>query len=146
MPDGGDSGAEGGDGSAPGMEISDWVRRLYGNSGLHIPDGRLAWNAVHIEQFLRWCRGCGEAEAAGRLGELARLDLKELELTVASSYRRDQARQALAVFYRGVDDWHLSPGENGGWEPKFRLKTGVGGEMTLEEGVSEKLSSAMAAH
>ena len=125
------------------MRVPDWVRRLYGNCGLHVPEERLAWNAVHIEQFLRWCRERGEEEGGSELGDLAGLYLKELALTVSSEYRREQARQALEVFYRGVNAWHLKHVEGGGLEPKFRLKTGVGSELTLEEGVAASRNLAL---
>jgi hypothetical protein len=74
--------------------VPEWVRRLYGNAELHVPDARLAWNAVHIEQFLRWCRGLMEAEASLSLGDLCARYLKELRLTMESDYRREQVREA----------------------------------------------------
>jgi hypothetical protein len=49
----GGAGGDGGDGKSGREKVPEWVRRLSGNEGLHVPSERLAGNAVHVEQFLR---------------------------------------------------------------------------------------------
>jgi len=95
---------------------------------LHLSEKRLAWNGVHIEQFLAWCRRLGEGADREGLGELARLYLTDLRQSSSNEYRVEQAREALAVFYRGVNGWRMERKESeegaGWWHPTFRLKTG----------------------
>ena len=125
-------------------EVPGWVQRLY--EGVHVPDERLVWNAAQIEQFLIWCRRL-EMEGAA-LGEVVRRYLEELGQTGTNGYRRDQVREALAVFYRGVTHWRLETAANGRKEPKFRLKTAReerGGARVPEEEVAIRRESALAA-
>lgn len=138
-------------GNAAGKEVPaapGWVRRLYEGAGLHLGDKRLAWNAVHIEQFLRWCRRCGEGADREDLGGLARQFLDELRQSSTSDYRVDQAREALAVFYRGVNHWRMERKEESGrawWHPSFRVKTGSSSSMgvAIEETVSAERQEAV---
>jgi len=115
-------------GSVAGKEVPDWVRRLYVGAGLHLSEQKLAWNAVHIEQFLAWCRRAGDGADREDLGTLAKLFLDGLRQSSTSDYRVEQAREALAVFYRGINGWRMERKESeegGWWQPAFRLKTGV---------------------
>jgi len=75
MKDSEQSGGSGGKGSG-GLEAAPgWVRRLYAGAGLHLSEKRLAWNGVHIEQFLAWCGRLGEGADREGLGGLAVLFL-----------------------------------------------------------------------
>ncbi|TVR46393.1 MAG: hypothetical protein EA425_17280 [Puniceicoccaceae bacterium] len=115
-------------GNASPKEVPDWVRRMYAGAGLHLTEKKLAWNGVHIEHFLAWCRRLGEGADRMDLGGLAKLHLDELRQSSTNDYRVGQAREALAVFYRGVHGWRMERKEAEGrvwWHPKFRLKTGV---------------------
>jgi hypothetical protein len=111
---------------------------LYAGAGLNVNENRLAWNAVHIEHFLGWCRRRGAGAVRLELGELVRLHLEDLRSSEANQYRVDQAREALAVFYRGVSGWKLERKETAdgatAWQPDFRLKTGP----HLESGISHE--------
>ncbi|MGF1678344.1 MAG: integron integrase [Candidatus Methylacidiphilales bacterium] len=109
-------------------EVPDWVRRLYAGAGLHVSQKRLAWNGVHIEHFLAWCRRQADGAEREDLGGLAKVYLDELRQSSTHAYRVEQAREALAVFYRGVSGWRMERREaegRVGWQPTFRLKTGV---------------------
>jgi integron integrase len=131
-------------GGLEGKEVPSWVWRLYAGAGLHCPSRKLAWNAFHIEQFLSWCRRAGPGADLENLGRLIRGYLEILQPTVKNLYRLDQAREALAVFYRGIDGWKLewTEGEKGEgwWHPHFRLKTGHPSSegLSLEEVASGK--------
>ncbi len=130
------------------------MRRLYAWAGLHLSNKRLAWNAVHVEHFLGWCRRLGEGADKEELGTLARVYLEELRRSVglnakeAHKYRVEQVREALAVFYRGVTGWRMERMERDGrqwWQPTFRLKTGVhaAAGLEMEEQVAEARGGAM---
>lgn len=124
-------------------KIPDWIRRLYAGAGLSVNEKRLSWNTVHLDHFLGWCRRLGDGADRLELGELARLYLEDLRGAQANEYRVDQAREVLAVFYRGVSGWKLERKEttDGGaiWQPDFRLKTGP----HLESGISHEETAGM---
>lgn len=124
-------------------KVPDWIRRLYAGAGLRVNEKRLSWNTVHLDHFLGWCRRQGDGADRLELGELARLYLEDLRSSQANPYRVEQAREALAVFFRGVSGWKLERREttDGGrvWQPDFRLKTGP----HLESGVSHEETAVM---
>jgi integron integrase len=133
-------------------EVPGWVRRLYAGGDLHVSEKRLAWNAVHIEQFLAWCRRMGEGADREDLGGLAKLYLDELRQSSTSDYRVAQVREALAVLYRGVSGWRMERRTSEGrvwWHPTFRLKTGLpsaeAGGLAFEEAAAEARRAAVAA-
>jgi hypothetical protein len=108
----------------PAGQAAPWVRRLFAGRGLRPDERRLFWYGQHLERFLRWCRKRGNR--AG-LGDLCAGYLRELETTLPAvpDWQMAQVRQALEAFTQGVDHWRWEPAQHGGWEPRFRLKTGA---------------------
>lgn len=105
----------------------EWVERLYAHAGVRLSGERLAWNGVHIEQFLRWCRRLGEGAQGLGVRELARIYQEEMRRSVTNEYRMSQVSQALDVFVDGINGWRLErcgDSEESGWRGRFRLKTG----------------------
>jgi len=105
-------------------QAAPWVRRLFAGRGLHPDERRLFWYGQHLDRLLRWCRKRGDPDG---LDDLRTSYLRELETTVPTvpDWQMAQVRQALTVFVQGVDHWRWEPAQHGGWEPRFRLRTGA---------------------
>ena len=91
--------------------------------GIPLTEKAMGWWSVHLEEFLRYATKRGEALDPIILG---RGYLQMLEETLPSSamFRRDQTKQALTAFVRGIENWHWEDSDEGDHRPRFRLKAG----------------------
>lgn len=98
-----------------------WLRRLWANQRVPLPPDRLHWWSVHVQRFLSYVRS---HQLQGPVGVLASQFLADLAVRQppASDWHRDQVRQALEVFERGICHWHFEADETGKLKASFRLK------------------------
>ena len=98
-----------------------WLRRLWANQRVPLPPDRLHWWSVHVQRFLSYVRS---HQLQGPVGVLASQFLADLGVRQppASDWHRDQVRQALEVFERGICHWHFEADETGRMKASFRLK------------------------
>lgn len=100
----------------------DWVVRMVQGRRLAVPDKTLYWWSVHLERFLKFCRGAGP-ESSEIPEVAARVFLESLPIgTSAQEFAREQARMALEVFLSEVEGWSWGQDRFGRVEPKFRLR------------------------
>jgi integron integrase len=77
---------------------------------------------VHVQRFLRFVRKHPEQGPVEVLVEHFLADL-DVQTPPIGAWHRDQVRQALSVFVRGIQHWHLEADEGGRLRPAFRLRT-----------------------
>jgi integron integrase len=77
---------------------------------------------VHVQRFLRFVRKHPEQGPVEVLVEHFLTDL-DVQTPPIGAWQRDQVRLALAVFVRGIQNWHLEADEAGRLRPAFRLRT-----------------------
>jgi len=99
-----------------------WLRRLWETQRVPLPAEKLHWWSIHVQRFLKFVRRHPQEGPVEVLLEhfLSDLDVQDPPIGV---WQRDQIRQALAVFVRGIQNWHLEEDERGLLRPAFRLKT-----------------------
>ena len=83
---------------------------------------KLHWWSVHVQRFLRFVRKHPEQGPVELLVEHFLADL-DVQTPPIGAWQRDQVRLALAVFVRGIQNWHLEADEAGRLRPAFRLRT-----------------------
>ena len=98
-----------------------WVKRLLAAQGFQLQDQKAFWWGVHLEMFLAQVRKRGEQIP---LEQLVADYLEGLRLgqPPVPDWRREQARLALEVFARGIENWHWEHDPQGRPVPRFRLK------------------------
>ena len=101
-----------------------WLRRLWETQRVPLPAEKLHWWSIHVQRFLKFVRRHPQEGSVEVLVEhfLSDLDVQDPPIGV---WQRDQIRQALAVFVRGIQNWHLEEDERGQLRAAFRLKTTV---------------------
>ena len=99
-----------------------WLRRLWAMQGVPLPPEKLHWWSVHVQRFLKFVRMHPEEGPVEVLVEHFLSDL-DVRTPPVGAWQRDQIRQALSVFVRGIQNWHLELDEKGQVRPAFRLKT-----------------------
>lgn len=99
-----------------------WLRRLWSMQRVPLPPEKLHWWSVHVQRFLKFVRKHPEEGPVEILVEHFLADL-DVQTPPIGPWQRDQVRQALSVFVRGIQNWHLEPDEQGQLRPAFRLKT-----------------------
>ncbi|MFM8359126.1 MAG: integron integrase [Verrucomicrobiota bacterium] len=87
-----------------------------------MPPEKLDWWSVHVQRFLKFVRMHPEEGPVEVLVEHFLADL-DVRTPPVGAWQRDQIRQALSVFVRGIQNWHLERDESGQVRPAFRLKT-----------------------
>ena len=99
-----------------------WLRRLWETQRVPLPAEKLHWWSIHVQRFLKFVRRHPQEGPVEVLVEhfLSDLDVQDPPIGV---WQRDQIRQALAVFVRGIQNWHLEEDERGMLRAAFRLKT-----------------------
>jgi integron integrase len=99
-----------------------WLRRLWEAQRVPLPAEKLHWWSIHVQRFLKFVRRHPQEGPVEVLVEhfLSDLDVQDPPIGV---WQRDQIRQALAVFVRGIQNWHLEEDERGQLRAAFRLKT-----------------------
>lgn len=120
-------GAGGGGGGGAGSDPA-WLRRLWAMQRVPLPPEKLHWWSVHVQRFLKFVRMHPEEGPVEVLVDHFLADL-DVQTPPVGAWQRDQIRQALSVFVRGIQNWHLELDEKGQVRPAFRLKTtgpGVG--------------------
>lgn len=75
-----------------------------------------------MQRFLRFVRRHPEQGPVEVLVEHFLADL-DVQTPPIGAWQRDQVRLALAVFVRGIQNWHLEADEAGRLRPAFRLRT-----------------------
>ena len=115
----------------PEPELWPWMERIFRGAGVEIPfEGqarrKLAWFGVEIERFLKYCRE-GDVPPGSELVNALRSYGKILrsQHPPPPDWRMDQVREALRLFRKGVDGWHIVKGYDGSHEVKFRSKAHV---------------------
>ncbi len=108
-------------GGASGSDPA-WLRRLWETQRVPLSTERLHWWSIHVQRFLKFVRRHPQEGPVEVLVEhfLSDLDVQDPPV---GAWQRDQIRQALAVFVRGIQNWHLEVDEGGSLRPAFRLKT-----------------------
>lgn len=104
-------------------EAKPWVRRLIENQGLPLTEKAIGWWSVHLDGFLRYAIKRGEPLDPIILGK-GYLQMLEETLPPSAGFRRDQTKQALTAFVRGIENWHWEDSTDGCLRPRFRLKSG----------------------
>lgn len=99
-----------------------WVSRLLENQGVNIGPDETAWWGWNLEKFLDYCRTHPTGTPDVRTAANAFLESLEHAEPPVHPRRVDQARQALTVFVRGIENWHWETDETGTTSPRFRVK------------------------
>ncbi len=134
VPERGGNGG-GGAGSDPA-----WLRRLWATQRVPLPPEKLHWWSVHVQRFLKFVRMHPEEGPVEVLVDHFLADL-DVHTPPVGAWQREQIRQALSVFVRGIQNWHLEPDEKGQVRPAFRLKTtGPGVEVAKAGTASEEVA------
>jgi hypothetical protein len=112
--------------SRPAVAVSDppWLRRLWSMQRVPLPPEKLHWWSIHVQRFLKFVRKHPEQGPVEILVAHFLADL-DVQTPPIGAWQRDQIRQALSVFVRGIQNWHLEADEQGLLRPAFRLKTTV---------------------
>lgn len=124
----------GGTGGLNGGTDPGWLRRLWAMQRVPLSAEKLHWWSVHVQRFLKFVRMHPEEGPVEVLVENFLLDL-DVQTPPVGAWQRDQIRQALSVFVRGIQNWHLEVDEKGAVRPAFRLKT-TGPVAEAAEGVA----------
>lgn len=126
-----DRGGSGGEERVSGQSVPGWAARLFERHARGLPEKRWPWFHRDIRRFLDYAGLHGEGKR-----NLALLAGEYLEVTrrgepPPADWQIEQARQALDIFQRGVENWHWERSEEGGgWKPSFRVKAAsVGGDV-----------------
>ncbi|MFM7805528.1 MAG: integron integrase [Verrucomicrobiota bacterium] len=99
-----------------------WLGRLWAAERVPLVPEKLHWWSVHVQRFLRFVRRHPEQGPVEVLVEHFLADL-DVQTPPIGAWQRDQVRLALAVFVRGIQNWHLEADEAGRLRPAFRLRT-----------------------
>ena len=99
-----------------------WLGRLWAAERVPLAPEKLHWWSVHVQRFLRFVRKHPEQGPVEVLVEHFLADL-DVQTPPIGAWQRDQVRLALAVFVRGIQNWHLEADEAGRLRPAFRLRT-----------------------
>ena len=99
-----------------------WLGRLWAAERVPLAPEKLHWWSVHVQRFLRFVRKHPEQGPVEVLVEHFLTDL-DVQTPPIGAWQRDQVRLALAVFVRGIQNWHLEADEAGRLRPAFRLRT-----------------------
>lgn len=99
-----------------------WLGRLWAAERVPLAPEKLHWWSVHVQRFLRFVRRHPEQGPVEVLVEHFLADL-DVQTPPIGAWQRDQVRLALAVFVRGIQNWHLEADEAGRLRPAFRLRT-----------------------
>jgi len=118
-------GSGGGSGGSAGTDPA-WLQRLWAVQQVPLSPEKLHWWSVHVQRFLKFVRMHPEEGPVEVLVEHFLSDL-DVQTPPVGAWQRDQIRQALSVFVRGIQNWHLELDAKGAVRPAFRLKaTGPG--------------------
>jgi len=98
------------------------LKRLWATQRVPLPPEKLHWWSVHVQRFLKFVRMHPEEGPVEILVDHFLADL-DVHTPPVGAWQRDQIRQALSVFVRGIQNWHLEVDEKGAVRPAFRLKT-----------------------
>ena len=101
------------------------MRRLWAYQRVPLSHDKLHWWSVHVQRFLSFIRANQLEGPIGVLAEQFLADLAVRQPPVAE-WQRDQVRQALDVFGRGVTNWHFERDPQGRVRAAFRLKPPAG--------------------
>lgn len=99
-----------------------WVARLLAAQGLKLADDEAAWWARHLNRFLDYCRTHPLERADVRDAARAYYDAIRREEPPPAAIKVAQVGKALAVFVRGVENWHWETDQTGAVSPRFRIK------------------------
>jgi len=120
-------------------DVKSWVRRVVEAGGVVVGGGeagekRLGWWGLEMTRFLSFAKGLPEgASLAAALEGYGRY-LNGLEPKL-EEWKLDQAREALRVFRKGIENWRVERDEAGEMRVRFRARAGVAdGEPAVESG------------
>ncbi len=114
-----------------------WLRRLWAAQRVPLSAEKLHWWSIHVQRFLKFMRRHPQEGPVEVMVEhfLSDLDVQDPPI---GAWQRDQVQQALSVFVRGIQNWHLETDEHGWLRPAFRLKTrGPGVEAQVSENLRD---------
>jgi integron integrase len=106
-------------GSAPA-----WVGRLLEAQGVKLDAKKAYWWSRELAAFLDYCRSRSGGHPDVRVAARNYYDAIRLADPPPPEWKTTQVSQALAVFVRGVENWHWVLNEaTGASEPRFRIRS-----------------------
>jgi len=98
------------------------VQRLLAAQAVEMPADKAFWWGKELGRFLAYCRTHTEGKPDVRVAARNYVTALEHADPPTPDWRLAQAKQALTVFVRGIENWHWITDEAGFMEPSFRVK------------------------